>query len=712
MKYPGLAFLGGFLSFSVLIHPAGHAQTPAQKAAAEIKALTGAPARIVWVQDAGNGKDVMAQGENLRLMGFDTEDGKGERAILSAASNYVKPLITPKGNRVVFTNRRKNKVYVVNWDGNGLREIADGGAVEVWMDPADGAEWVFYQERAADKSKPIRRARLDNPKVKRTVWDKTHVDAMEHGSFQLSADGKKAGGLFPWSESAVVDLADGSRKRLGGGCWTGLAPDNSYRFWVFDGPHRNVYVFDHGSDKGRKVDIHNAPGIDGHEVYHPRWSNHPRFMAMTGPYKVSGIGGGGPAVEIHMGRFDPGFTRIERWVQVSRNNKGDFFPDVWVAQKGSPAPVKVAKAEPKPAPKPAPKAAAKPTPAKPAKGNASLKAYNAWPGSHEGLVFLWENSQKTNEVKNGAGKPVRTCRVTPIRHARYGRFHDMDLEGGAFTPEGVDAALLQEAKKSHQLTLEALVTPGSLQQSGPARILTFSSNPNSRNFTLGQEGNKLVLRLRTPKTGDNGANPQVELLTLPDTKPHHVLVTYKPGRLAAYLDGKLVKQTDAVQGDFSNWAPQRLLFGDEAGGGRDWNGTLEGVAIYTRALEANEAKQHYDLYAQRLKNRKPAPQLAVKGKLLKVTPTPTLQSIAPYQRCLAVYEYAVEKVQKGSYKPKKILVAHWVILDGKPLPNPRKPGGSYDLTLEPFTDHPQLESERLVQDSDEFDLDLYYDVNS
>jgi hypothetical protein len=30
--------------------------------------------------------------------------------------------------------------------------------------------------------------------------------------------------------------------------------------------------------------------------------------------------------------------------------------------------------------------------------------------------------------------------------------------------------------------------------------------------------------------------------------------------------------------------------------------------------------------------------------------------------------------------------------------------------LERFTDHPQLESERLMMDSDEFDLELFYDV--
>ena len=37
------------------------------------------------------------------LMGLDTEDGKGERAIVAERGNYTKPLITPSGARVVYS---------------------------------------------------------------------------------------------------------------------------------------------------------------------------------------------------------------------------------------------------------------------------------------------------------------------------------------------------------------------------------------------------------------------------------------------------------------------------------------------------------------------------------------------------------------------------------------------------------------------------------
>ncbi|MDP2988950.1 MAG: hypothetical protein Q8O57_00085, partial [Kiritimatiellota bacterium] len=87
--------------------------------AAAVKALIAAPTRVVWCQDAGNGSDAGVEGNQLRLMGFNTEDGRGERAILSKPSNYAKPLLTPRGDRVIFSNRQEQKIYAVNWDGSG-----------------------------------------------------------------------------------------------------------------------------------------------------------------------------------------------------------------------------------------------------------------------------------------------------------------------------------------------------------------------------------------------------------------------------------------------------------------------------------------------------------------------------------------------------------------------------------------------------------------
>ena len=57
---------------------------------AEVRTLTGAHTRVVWVQ--GDGTDPRASGDQLVLMGFDTEDGKGERVILGRTAELREAL--------------------------------------------------------------------------------------------------------------------------------------------------------------------------------------------------------------------------------------------------------------------------------------------------------------------------------------------------------------------------------------------------------------------------------------------------------------------------------------------------------------------------------------------------------------------------------------------------------------------------------------------
>jgi hypothetical protein len=337
--------------------------------------------RVVWVQDIGDGRDVDTLGSNLRLMGLDTGDGKGERAILGTG-NYTKPLITPRGDRVVYTDRIRKKVYVVNWDGSGLRELFAGFGLALWRDPRDGREWIYHGFEEMQKGgltcPAVSRTLLDRPGTGELVWNKAPVNV---DSFQLSEDGRMAGGNFPWPEGGVAELPNKEIKIFTKGCWPAFTTMKGKPFyWIFDGSHRNLTMFDLQNNKKWQVTINGAPGIDGHEVYHPRWSNDPRIMAMTGPYKVglgaNRIGGGGREVEIHIGRFNSDLTVIESWWQATRNDRADFFPDVWVA------PAEVAKQDS-------------------VKGSGLKKADAGKPG--EGGVFV---KAKTGPISAAPGKPA------------------------------------------------------------------------------------------------------------------------------------------------------------------------------------------------------------------------------------------------------------------------------------------------------------------
>jgi VanZ family protein len=99
--------------------------------------------------------------------------------------------------------------------------------------------------------------------------------------------------------------------------------------------------------------------------------------------------------------------------------------------------------------------------------------------------------------------------------------------------------------RQNQLTLLVLMQTNSLEQTGPARILTYSQDPGNRNFTLGQIHDTLTFRLRTPASGNNGTNPALysgPVLSL--DHPAFVAAVYD-GRISRlYVDGESVAHAD------------------------------------------------------------------------------------------------------------------------------------------------------------------------
>jgi hypothetical protein len=264
--------------------------------------------KIVWGQDDTASGDHVFGGSNIfRLYGYDTDDDT-IRAIKSTLDDYTKPLITYDGERIVYSDRVERKVFVVDWDGSGRQQIATGFAGAVWYDAAGGKEWVYFQDGGDGDNDPfpLRRTNLDNPAEVELVWDDTDTNAYW---MSISADGARIASSWPWPDcGAVVPRYDGSgggdrytptTGYYDNGCWTTVTPDTSYRVGVFDGPHRAWKVWDWPPGSMRTLNLHSAPGIDGWEIYHPKMSNHPLFLTMTGPYSNgamgdNNIGAGGP----------------------------------------------------------------------------------------------------------------------------------------------------------------------------------------------------------------------------------------------------------------------------------------------------------------------------------------------------------------------------------------------------------------------------------
>ena len=663
----------------------------------EIKTGDGGGVRIVWCQDAGDGSDTGAAGNSLRLMGFDTDDGRGERRILPELSNYSRPLLTPDGKKVIYSNRGEDKIYVVGFDGSGLKPLAFGVALAAWRDSLTETDWV-YAGTPTNQPDPVIvnvcRFRLDRPEVSEPVWSITPI----HGdNFQLSANGRRASGLFPWPSCGVAVLPNREWIKYGDGCWPSLSPDNELLLWIFDGAHRNLAMFRANPQERWVVNINSVPGIDGFEVYHPRWSNNPLFMVMTGPYKIgtgaNRIRGGGKDVEIYLGKFSPDFRTIERWIRITRNEYADFYPDAWLAVRPT---VGLSK-DP---------------------GVDDKTVESKWPISYEGLVFFWQNRSKANTFTDPADQVSYACRAEAKGRARFGRHFEMMPSGGAFLAAGGAGELLNKCALSGQLGIEALITPAN--SSGTNNLLPiigYAASTGQWNFLLGQKCGELVFRLRS---GKGGRDYLIPFGALTSNGPNHVVVSCSSASMACYLNGEQVFSGDSIFG--GNWEKGVIVFGNVLfpeypvnSGSMEtaWNGLIENVAIYSRWIGPGEVRKKYAASAANIRNRKQIPLLCAKVKTISTPVIPSPESIAPYRRALAASHYRVEESAEETCASGEIMAAQWIILDARILDSAgRRQGEIFNLRLEPFSDHPELEGERLIMDGDRYDLPLYFDVDN
>lgn len=323
----------------VLLGTNGCHRPPAAEVGTRLREFVGAPARLVWLRQVdGNGNDPLCWGNGAVLMGLDTEDGRGIRTIVAAVTNYHRPMVTPDGRQVVFSRHSTREAFVVDWQGGQPRRIGSGYAAAVWRDPDTDLTWVYLTDNGREgrnrhDGRAMHRVRLDNPTVRELVWDR---EKFTFDNWQLSADGTRASGQFNHPRAGYAELPNRSWTHVGRGCWTSMAPDNSYWVWFFDNPHRNLTLHDPKQGISWKVPINTAPVMNGFEVYHPRWSNRRSFFTLTGPYTVGQAGqnlirAGGPQVEIAIGQFADDLKSVANWLQITHDDRGDFYPDLWIA---------------------------------------------------------------------------------------------------------------------------------------------------------------------------------------------------------------------------------------------------------------------------------------------------------------------------------------------------------------------------------------------
>jgi len=510
----------------------------------------------------------------------------------------------------------------------------------------------------------------------------------------VTPDGKRLwGSLRDSQEQSMLDIATKTVTPITGGCDPSHSPTED-RFFAFSGSHRHMIMYDWKDGQAanrRDIQANTMPGIEGREnVWHPRWSTHPRIFSMMAPEH------GSP--QIYLGRFDKDVTVVEDWVQITDNGQFNAWSHAWVEtapEKPAPPPVSVTTAKP-PAVRTVPPASPRP----------------AWLTDRRELVFALRNGNliaNSPVTFDAAGKPLEGIALKHTLWRHYGPHHELILSGSP--AEAADAAAFAVARivQSRALTLLAGVLPGALDDTRTRRLLAIMDE-EAPVLALLQKGGQLSVVIDGRWTGGKPIR-----CLLPELRQRHAFafgVAIRDGAVALYANGRPVG-AQAVSWSPGVVAVPRLVFGDTARQALATAPALDSIALYARVLTADEIAAEARRWQAERALRETIPRIRLKGKLLRMAPVPDAAKIAPYTQAMVVGEYAVTGVLEGEYKEKIVNVAHWGMLNRQPQPIAgRKVGDVHELLIEPFERQPQLEPEYLADTDRDPGGALYYDVEN
>lgn len=640
----------------------------------KIESLTGARTKLVWVRDLGGGKDPFTHGNRFALMGLDTDDAEGIRRLLPETDNFSRPMISPDGEQVIFSRRNGKEeggtvkwspeIHIWNWKDRQDRVLRAGYAVDVWRNPADGGSWIYAVKSLKDGAGPnpdgsdLVRFPLSDPEKEESVWSRGMITT---DNLQVNRSGTAASALVPWPNAGRFDFQARQFVRLTTGCWPSLAPDDSGLSWVFDGKHEHLRMFLPGLRDSWKVDISHADTIKGRAGYHPRWSNDPRIVTFTGPFRGR-VHIGGKGVEVVVARLNAAMTKVEDSLSLRDKTKNpDWYPDVWVegGEKNSLDVAAIGPDDRQPAP--------------------VIVEAETWAVSPEALAFVWQDANSPNQVSGPSGP--RECSVAAQGQARFDAHRGMLTGGGWFAADEDSAKAVAGALAGGPWSLEMAVIPRATEWGA----VVVSAGPA---LEVRMEGPDLIAQ--------RGARAwRVAGGLTPGSLTHVVMGGKSADEVPwAIVNGaeQVIKPTDA--NDLSQ-VPAGLSFGSRPDGSELWDGVLEAIAIHGQVPDPRTAVAHAGLWRKRLTERPPIPQSKVRAKVLEVSEILDTEDIGSYTRALTTVLFQREAVLSGPDPGEQFTAAFWTVLGQKPVDSGSlKKDAELELTLEPLPAHPELESER------------------
>ena len=332
----------------------------------------------------------------------------------------------------------------------------------------------------------------------------------------------------------------------------------------------------------------------------------------------------------------------------------------------------------------------------------------AWPTSPAGVLLVWtaDNYYALGAEGRYEGKALR------LDDYRAGTgFPALDRFGRWALPCGNDGwvpladnaakgAMISAYDKTGTLTIELVFATRQLRQRGSIGEWNSDSDGASYLIIVGnteREAAVMVQQLDDALRLKVSGQPAVKIGTLTDTRPHHLVVTYAPGRVQAWLDGVQTADSVDIQGKAKiDWHHGVSLGREAKFKPAPWQGWIDAVAVYDRPLAEAEAKANAAVFAKIIAARKMPAPLVAEVNLLAKSKVPTPAQIAPYRNALVINEYEVVSVLEGKLEAKKIRVAEWGLWDTREVKSwafsPHHFRNRF-IRLEPFESNPQMESE-------------------
>ncbi|WP_207399736.1 LamG domain-containing protein [Actinomadura fibrosa] len=221
------------------------------------------------------------------------------------------------------------------------------------------------------------------------------------------------------------------------------------------------------------------------------------------------------------------------------------------------------------------------------------------PTGLQALYHFDEGGGTTVHDTSGIGEPLHLTAAT-AQGLSWGGGGLTLTKATAIRSGGPAAKLIAAVKASDEVGIEAWVKPAAGGQPGAqAEIVTVSSDAAHRNVTLQQRkgpqnASFVDAWLRTGGTNDEGApDLATPAGSLTADLTHVAYTRAADGRARVYINGQL-KAEQTVGGTLDAWKDQfELVLGNEIAGGRAWLGTYRMVALYDRALTAEEVAARF-----------------------------------------------------------------------------------------------------------------------